>query len=273
MQVMAGVLGKGKKESPLAVLEVFDRVYMRTGDASLFDLSQDEHIHEWGDNFIAPQSYWQDPQKVEVAIYHTLTENMPELASPERKEVIAGIKNMPKALWDYFRSLGLAGLMVSAFGKGEACSPLAVLKVFDRVYQREKGNPSLFDLNQEEHLHEWGDNFVAPQSYWQNPQNIEKAIYHILTEYNPQFASTDRTEAIQAIRGLPPDLGKFFRDDISDLQSVTKNGLKKQDSPLAVFKVFDRVYQREIGNPGLFDKTQDDYLRFDGKNRLIRKAA
>jgi len=62
------------------------------------------------------------------------------------------MKKLPTYLRDYFYSIGLSGLMSQAFEKGEKDSPLAVLKVFDRVYQRNTLDVSLFDATQEYHL-------------------------------------------------------------------------------------------------------------------------
>ena len=59
---------------------------------------------------------------------------------------------MPSNLKGYFQSLGLNGLMQRAFEKGKQSSPAAVLEVFDRVYQRETGDASLFDKSQDDYL-------------------------------------------------------------------------------------------------------------------------
>jgi len=128
-------------------------VYQRkTGDVSLFELSQEEHVHKWGDNLHAPKSYWQNQANVEEAVYHTLTENCPELASQNRKKVIEGIKGLPSNLQDYLHSIGLSGLMMNAFEKGKEDSPLAVLEVFDGMYQRKTGDVSLFDKTQGDYI-------------------------------------------------------------------------------------------------------------------------
>jgi len=270
--LMQSGLGEEKKDSPLAVLEVFDVVYQRkTGDVSLFDLTQEEHLHKWGDNFYAPRSYWQNQANVEEAVYHTLIENCPELASQKREEVIEGIKGLPSNLGDYLRSIGLGGLMHKAFEKGKEDSPLAVLEVFDGVYQRKTGDVSLFDLSQDEHVHRWGDNFYAPRSYWQNQANVEEAVYHTLTENCPELASQNREEVIEGIKGLPIKLQDYLHSiGLGGLMNVAfEKG--KQGSPLAVLEVFDQVYQEKTGNPSLFDKTQGDYLEVETRNRLVRR--
>ena len=269
--LMTRVFERGKIGSPLAVLEVFDRVYQkRTEDISLFNLNHPQHLHKGGRDFRTPQSYWKNPANVEEAIYHTLIEYNPQLASTRREEVIQGIKNLPTNLKEYFCSIGLGGLMVAAFGKGKQGSPLAVLEVFDRVYQKKTDNVSLFDLSQKEHLHMWGDNFMAPQSYWKNSDNVEEAVYHTLTENNQKLSSENRKEVIETIKNLPVNLQKYFASiGLGGLMAIAF-GKGKNGSPLAVLEVFDQVYQRKTRDASLFDKTRKYHLEFDKINRLIR---
>jgi len=42
--------------------------------------------------------------------------------------------------------------MMNAFEKGKIDSPLAVLEVFDQVYQEKTGNPNLFDKTQGDYI-------------------------------------------------------------------------------------------------------------------------
>ena len=200
------------------------------------------------------------PENVNALVYHALTSKHLKLASNNRQTVVEGIKNLPFNLKDHFHSLGLNGLMIHAFEKGKQGSPLAVLEVFDRAYRRKTEDVSLFDLTQKDHLHKWGDNFNAPRSYWQNPANVEEAIYHTLTENHPELASQGREEVVQGIKNLPRDLFNYFR-------SLGLGGLMakafekgKQNSPLAVLEVFDRVYQKNNNDASLFDLTQKKHL-------------
>ena len=226
----------------------------------MFDLTQKEHLHKRF--FKAPNSYWQNPANVEEAVYHTLTEDNPKLASGNRKKVIQAIKNLPFNLKDYLRSLGLGGLMIKAFEKEKQDSPLAVLEVFNRVYQRETGDVNLFDLNQKDHLHKWGDKFKAPQSFWKSPTNVEEAVYHVLIEDRPKLASKDRRVVIHTLKSLPKNLQKYFRSlDLSGLMDSFGKG--RQNSPLVILQAFDRAFIKTTGNPSLD-------LEFYGKNRLIR---
>jgi hypothetical protein len=210
------------------------------------------------------------PENVENLVYYALARNNPQLASKDRKEVVEGIKGISKDLARYLKSIGLCGLMLYAFEKERINSPLAVLEVFDTVYQQKTGDSSLFDLTQKEHLHEWGDTFYAPHSYWHNPVNVERAVYHILTENNPQLASKDRNKVIEDIKNFPGPKGYFYK---LGLASVMRQGpeKRKQDLPLAILEIFDRVYQRKTGNPSLFDKTQENYLEVGKRNILTRR--
>jgi hypothetical protein len=213
------------------------------------------------------------PENVELLAYHALTFNNPQLKSAKREEVIQGIKTLPINLQDYLYSIGLSGVMVHGFEKGERDSPLAVLEAFDRAYQRKTGDKSLFDLTKEQHLHEWGDTFKAPQSYWSgNPANVQKAIYHMLTENNPQLASTNRKESIQGIKKLPTNLQDYLYS--IGLSGLMRGGFEEGErgSPLAVLKAFDRAYQRKTGHKSLFDKRHKDYLESAGRNILVRQT-
>jgi RNA polymerase primary sigma factor len=188
---LSGVMANGFSgediNSPLAILKAFDRAYMRrTGDVSLFNLAQEQHLHSWGDNVHAPSSYWQmggkmNNKNVEGAIWHLLTENLTSLASRDRNKVIQTIKEQPLGLAKYFHSIGLTGLMNNAFFGEEKDSPLAVLKVFDTVYQRETGNAGLFDASQTVYLDE--SVIRAKGSGRLRPRVLHNKIFY------PEFAS------------------------------------------------------------------------------------
>jgi hypothetical protein len=262
---LGGLMTSALNGSPLALLELFDEVYQRkTGDSSLFDLSQKQHLHRWGGDFKAPQSYWRDQANAEEAIYHALTEHNPKLASQDRKKVVAAVKRLPSNLQSYLYSIGLNGVMMNAFREGERDSPLAVLMLFDKVYQDKTGDSSLFNLSRKYHLHRWGDEFCAQRSYWQNQSNVEEAVYHTLAEYNHQMASRNREKAVTAFKKLPSNLRKYF-------YSIGMGGLMRiqRDSPALILQIFDQAYQKITGNQSLFDDTQDIYLKFDSKKRLV----
>jgi hypothetical protein len=128
----------------LEVLKIFDRYYQeKTGDKSLFDLTQKEHIHTWGKDMHAPGVYWTNPSNVEEAAYHILTEANPLLGSSDRKVVLQVIKSFPEKLHNYFLSLdGMAAIMRKGDGPN---SSLEIIKAFDRVYQKKTGDVSLFE--------------------------------------------------------------------------------------------------------------------------------
>lgn len=147
-------LGKGKKDSPLEILKIFDRAYQeRTSQPSLFDLKQEYHLHRWGPRFVYKGKYNSKvTDGIEEAIYHTLTEAVPSLASKNRSEVVEAIKNLPLGLAKYFFSLGLRGIMKRGFKKGEVNSPRAVLNVYKSAYMRGTGDISLFDKSKSPYI-------------------------------------------------------------------------------------------------------------------------
>lgn len=129
--------------SPLSVWELFDSRYTKeTGDKSLFDLTQPVHLHKWGTPVSAPRSYWNNPDNVAEAIYHSLTENDKRLESMDRATVVAGIQNLPARLHKYFRQLGLGGLMNHGVQGDQKNSSLEILNIFDRAYMEKSKDPS-----------------------------------------------------------------------------------------------------------------------------------
>jgi len=260
-----------KPISSSKALMIFDEAYQkRRNDKSLFDLDQKEHLHPWGDNYNAPRSYWRDPMTIHATVYHLLTENNPQLASISRSEVIDGIKKLPRNLFEYLASLGIGAMMANWPKKLRAWSPSVVLNIFDWAYQERTGDKSLFDLDEKQHLHKWGEGFMVPQKFWKQKSNVREAVYHELIENNPKLASKDRTTVIQNIKGLPYALKDYFT-------SLGLGGLmaqafekEKSGSPLEVLKVFDEAYRERTGDKSLFDQTQIAYLEVKG-NRSIRK--
>lgn len=154
---LGGILAKGlddKKQSPLALFKRFDRVYQeKTGDESLFELSIEPHLHQWGDKFKAQRGYWKNKNNIEAAVYHSLTENIPGLGSKNRKEIVKGFNELPSGLelYRFFQDIQLRGVMNTL--KGEHInSPIQVMRVFDSVYQKITNDKSLFDTNEEYYL-------------------------------------------------------------------------------------------------------------------------
>jgi hypothetical protein len=267
---------KEDKSSTYVVLEGFDRVYQKfTRDKSIFDLEQEHHIHEWGDNILAPRYYGRNPKKVEDAIYHTLNESNPGLKiaieQKDRKKVVNEIISLPTSLKRYFYRIGLTSLMTKAFEKGEFDSPLAVLKAYDCAYQRYTQDKSLFDLSKEDHVHEWG-NVKSPVGYWENYENLEKAVYHIIQEDNPglkrAIEQRNRKEVVGSIRGFPRNLKDYFYEiGITNIMNSSGRG----KGIITVLKIFDLAYQKETGDKSLFSYSDDGFLDFDARNSLKRK--
>ena len=241
-------------DSALNIIKEFDKAYQeKTGAASLFALEEKYHLHEWGDQFNAPSAYWHNQTNVEKAIYHTLTERHPGLKSRDRKDrkkAIQAIKRLPNDLFNYFKTFGLGGLMICAFEKEKQNSPLAVLEVFDRIYMKETGDKSLFDLTHAFHLHKWGDCFHATATYWEKRANesksvyydrLEEAIYHTLTERKPKLLSKNRKKVMQEIRKLP--VKYMCRIGLkSFVYSMYRNGKSPNTE---VCKIFERFYRKK----------------------------
>jgi len=145
----------------LEILKIFDKYYQeRTGDASLFDLTQKEHIHNWGRDMHAPGVYWTDSSNVEEAVYHILTEAHPLLGSNKRTVVMQAVKNLPENRHNYFLSLdGMAAIMKRGSGEN---SPLGVIQAFDRAYQKKMEDVSLFEepTPKPNHLKVYGKNRI-----------------------------------------------------------------------------------------------------------------
>ena len=268
-------LKKSDQNSPHAVIRLFDEAYQKkTGDASLFDLSEPTHLHPWGggENFNAPRNYWRNYSHVKKAVYHTLTEHA-GLKHANRADLIQAIKNIPAEVQSFFYSIGLGGLMENAFKTGEQNSPLAVLKVFDQAYMEISGDASLFDLSKPVHLHPWGwENLSAPKSYWTKTSNVEETIYHTLIEQHKDMASQDRAKVIEAIISLPAQLRLHLRD--LGLGGLMMSGSLegKRDSPIEVIRVFDQAYQKRTGDASLFDNRQEQHIAVNGRNIMVKSV-
>ncbi len=152
--LMINRFGPGEKGSPLPVLELYDRGYQQMSrDASIFDLAQALHQHKWGPKFRAPSFYWQDISRRRHVVHHTLTEENPVLASPDREEVVREIERLPGSLTQYFHRLELGGLMVNAYPKdGQNDSARAVLTDYDEVRQQLTGDTSLLSRSKDPFL-------------------------------------------------------------------------------------------------------------------------
>lgn len=261
---LGGLLGKSN-DSPLSVLEIFDGAYReKTGDPfSLFDLTQKSHLHKWGDNFVAPNYYWQDDSNINEAVYHAITEKFQLFSAADRKKVTEALSSIPGQSRTFFRDIGLRSVLSQAFPEGKKDYAVSVLEVFDKVYQQKTGQPSLFDLSQPYHLHKWGE-WTPPNVYVNDPFFVAEAVYHTLTEEIPSLKEVNRDNLITAIkRDLPLALEPYF-------QSLYLGWVGGKSKHLRVLRAFDMRYQQLTGQASLFDKGQANYLSVDGKNRLSR---
>jgi hypothetical protein len=192
------------------------------------------------------------PRNREFLAYYALVASNPLIGSNDRAEVIKGIKELTRNLKAYLHKVGLKGLMISMEGPGEKDSPLAVLRLFDKVYQEKTHDKSLFDLSQEEHLHPWGDVNEAPQGYLKDKVRLRDAVYHRLPEQIHAFKSRDRTDLVNAIN----QLSNRSSDQLYDLLKMLINGKQTgltNGSVLELIKLFDEAYQLETKGKSLFD--------------------
>jgi hypothetical protein len=208
------------------------------------------------------------PENVEKLVYITLTNKYPELKSSKRQEVIEGIKNADIS-YKTLREIGFTGLMNKGLPKEDANSPRAILKFFDNEYRRKtRDRFSLFDLSQTHHLHEWEVMGSAGQKYWQNPQNRQTAVYHILTKKHPELNSKDRQRIVNEIGKFPKNLYGYFLG--LGLQSGMWDSTEEKDSPLSVLKAFDKEYQKQSGDRySLFDLSHTPHLH---EWKIVRNA-
>jgi len=194
-------------------------------------------------------------------VYYALTSNNKQLASNDRKEVVHGLINLPLYHRGYFINIGLGGLI-------RVDSYFIVLELFDKAYQTKTGDKSLFDLNQKPHLHLWDKIFHVPAHYWDNPSNVELAVYHTLTEDYPKLTPNDRKEVVMVHLILPNHVVTYLSGlGISTLMRSLNH------SKLAVLRIFDMAYQRETGDASLFDNTKQYHLEVRGaKHNKIRRV-
>ena len=171
-------------------------------------------------------------------------------------------------LKNYLTIIGLDGLFQKPEDDGGGCSPHNVFGLFDNAYRRKTGDASLFDLTQKEHLHRWSDVFNARLNYWQNPENVDEAVYHLLTEGNPLLASRERKTVVNAMHHFPTSVQKYFKT--LGLGPVMGGAFETHESTTGIFNVFNKIYMRITADKSLFDASEPYHLKFDRMHRLIR---
>jgi hypothetical protein len=134
---------------PLAVLQLFDQEFVRrTGERSLFDLCAPEHLHPWD---FSPQHYWQDPRRVQDAVYHVVGEQVCAVRAALRTEGDARRAAVVHALYDSYGELvtlarhDMPGPFAGENGTRYKQSVIGILRAFDAAYQRGTGDLSLLD--------------------------------------------------------------------------------------------------------------------------------
>ena len=255
-----------KKGSPLAVIEAFDRAYQRIRNDlySLFELSRPLHLHKWGEQFKAPQSYWDNPKNVAETVYHMMTQHTPQkkvmslLNSKTRKEVVQGISKLPKALDEYF----VYGELSRITGKGNTV--LQLLEAFDRGYQKVTGDKhSLFELSEEYHLHRWDYSLAVRRQ-----TKLRDAAVHIIDEKNPELLSRDREQSIGAVRTLKEGPSHYFRSLGFDIMQRKEGSLALQ-----VLRLINSYRMTRHKDSSLFDKNNHPYIRLGSDGRVTYLAA
>ncbi|MBI2574915.1 hypothetical protein HYV82_03450 [Candidatus Woesearchaeota archaeon] len=144
--LMIAGLGGSLRNSPLAVLRIYDGYLRRLGFASLFDLEQRRHMHWWD---LSPQGYLQKLGNIEEVVTHTLEENIPGLRQADRETAISLFeKHVVKAEGGaerYLHSLGLKTVMNAGVGGRLNGSPHELVRVYDTARVKSDGWVSMFD--------------------------------------------------------------------------------------------------------------------------------
>jgi hypothetical protein len=251
----------------MGVSRINDLIRDNPGDVVLEEIAADpirqRELFNMGEDCIIEQvrrgsrfydGIFKHPENVGYIIYHKLINQRPAMASKDRSRVIASIKSMPGNLGEYLEKV-LGGSTYSCSVGKQADSWLAVLHVFDAVYQAKTGDRSLFDLTAKEHLHEWFNR--ASKNYWTNYEIVRKVVYHVLTEKRPRLASLDRDVVIKEIKSLPDNLVEYF-ESIGLYGALQSRFVKS--SPLNLLMIFDEEYMNVTGDASLFDLKQDNHL-------------
>ncbi|MFA6888359.1 MAG: hypothetical protein WC254_02580 [Candidatus Woesearchaeota archaeon] len=251
---------------PRKALVIIDKHYQeRTGHKSLFDISEQEHMHPW-EHFKVPLNYWLNELNVETAVYHVLVEQCPDFASVQRTVVLNALKQLKRDHSNFSvylkQDLGLDSAMQYHFGSIN--SPFKMLQAFDSVYKRRTGDVSLFDLEAETHLHIWED-FDAPKDYWNSSENVTTAVYHTLCDKVTRW-SKNRQEVLTRLNGISITSRNFFE---LGLRSLMLNGFNDRTTNCVdVLRVYDAQYTLLTGQPSLFDTSQSSYLTIQAHNRV-----
>jgi RNA polymerase sigma factor (sigma-70 family) len=216
----------------LDLMFAFDREYQRrTGDTSLFDLTQEAHLHTW--DFYVKNGFWRDDhkgpnkEKVREATYHIvmqhiLGENNSELNPHNWEQVIKAIGNLPDRLTDYFCSTELKSFMQHGL-YDKTNSPLAVLIEVDLAFQEATGKPSLFDPNQYVHLSEEGFTYANSRNLTkgrlEKPRVLRNRLYHPQCANNGTLITLE--DFAQEVRAVEATGASLFLGDILSVAART----------------------------------------------------
>jgi hypothetical protein len=135
----------------MEIMTVFDEMYVqKTGDKSLFDLSENMHLHYWTP-FVAPMNYWSDESNIENAIYHSVTELYVNTGHEDRQVAMQAFLDLSRGWKDSkIKEMGLDGLFNT---RNEIRFTVTeFFNYFDKRYISLTGNKGLFDKTQNEYL-------------------------------------------------------------------------------------------------------------------------
>jgi hypothetical protein len=211
---------------------------------------------------ILPQGIFKNPDNAAALVRHVLEENIQGLKEADRKEAVRLLKeHITSAELGYkncLYGLGLGGMMTNAHGINN--SPLRVLEIYDVSRTRQDGL-SLFDLDQESHLHPWD---VTPISYWQDSDNVMLAVKHMLEENIPGLKKADRKEALRLLKEhvIGAEGGSSYYLHRLGLGGIMTRVPGINNSPIRMIEVYDAA--KTLGSPSLepslFDYNERSYL-------------
>ncbi len=252
--------------SPFEVLRVYDSYLKKTnGFASLMDLNEQHHIHEWE---AMQKGYQQQPLNVEKAVSHLLEEEIPVLKHATRDEVI---RLLLEKVVHRGSSSRLREILPSLEGAGIGSSPIRAFTVYDAYLQRTRQFDSIFDLTQEVHIHPWD---ITPKYFFQDRKNTMIMAAHVLEEKVQGLKGAGRDEAVRTLgcTVLASNSHRFLNS--VRLYSLMAYGLNGSlNNTYSVLSLYDE--QMAAGNPSwksIFDQSCPIYVAVkelsDGKHIL-----
>ena len=239
-----------------------------------------------------PNGTFLHDSNIGILVYRALAYHNPELGTGDRTAVIERLGEITRSFQEYLEEIRLGGLTVMKKNRnGKGINHLDILKYYDRQFRKRFGKPSIFDLNVQPHLHEWGETSIgggavrkAGNGYFTMGRRRMKkariAVYHTLTEEYPALslegahASANgntykkRDEIISAFEGIEGGLFKAFSQlGLGGLMMV----LGEQGKYVRkVIEIYDIDYQKATGDLSLMDQSAGRYMKCDTRGRIVR---